>query len=678
MGEITTQQNVLREIRRLVIDCCRQNGAGHGGSAIGMAAIGTALWGHVLRYDPQQPDWFDRDRFVLSNGHVGLLQYTMLHLSGYKSIGMNDLKNYANEGLKGEETECHGHPEIETPGVEVTTGPLGQGVANAVGMAVANKNLRAKYNDDKQQSLINSRVYCTVGDACLQEGVGLEAVNIAANLKLDNLTLIYDNNGVICDGPLDWVVTEDMSAIMKAIGWHVIEVFDGVDNVDSIVHALELSKTYSGKPTFINIRTTIGYKTSRENSAKAHHGTYTDDDVAIYTNGEKDTHVVSQSTYDYFKSHVSENVKERATWDKKVEEYYSKSSKQNAKELSNFIHGKFEYDETILDEMPAKKLDGLKVNHTSISAEVFDKLVVDKRTPGIMTGGADLWGACKLKQNDDLVFGPNNSYAGNTVRYGVREHAMASISNGISAYQPGAFVPITATFLMFYLYAAPGVRMSALCNLKSIHIAAHDSINEGQNGPTHQPVEVDSLYRSMPNVRFIRPSSAEEVYAAWKLALQPDERTYIFSLSREAIAEVPNTDRTKAYNHGGYVVLDNKDAEVTLVSTGAELGIAYQAALKLTESGVPTRLVSMPCIELFREQSDSYQDEVLSTKHIISLEPYVGNSWATVATAAIGMHGFGWSSSGQGNYKRFKLDADSVVSKVQGHIANPSRRFKLL
>lgn len=673
-GTENTEQNVLREIRKLVIDCCRQNGSGHGGSAIGMAAIGTALWGNVLRFDPQKPDWFDRDRFVLSNGHVGLLQYTMLHLAGYRSIGMDDLKNYANDGLKGQETECHGHPEIETPGVEITTGPLGQGVANAVGMAVANRHLRARFNKDGEPNVINSRIYCTVGDACLQEGVGLEAVTIAGHLKLDNLTVIYDNNGVICDGPLDWVSSEDMSEKMRATGFHVIEVFDGVDNVESVVNALKLSQTYTGKPTFINIRTTIGYKTSRENSAKAHHGTYTDDDLSVYANGDTATHTISQATYDYFKPHVDRNVQEEREWEKRIEEFYSKHPKE-AKGLKNFISGKFEYDESVLDA-PSKPLDGLKVNHTGLAAEIFEKLVQQDQTSGVLAGGADLWGACKLKQQESTTFQPGN-YAGNTVRYGVREHAMASISNGISAYQPGAFVPITATFLMFYLYAAPGVRMSALCNLKSIHIAAHDSINEGQNGPTHQPVEVDSLFRSMPNVRFLRPSSSEEVYAAWRLALQPDNKTYIMSVSREAICDVPNTDRKKALK-GGYVVVDNKNAKVTLVSTGAELGIAYQAVQKLQNSGVPARLVSMPCLDLFREQDESYQDEVLSTEQVISLEPYVGNAWATIATAAIGMQSFGWSSSGLGNYKRFKLDTESVVGKVHAHLANPSKRFKLL
>lgn len=662
---------VISDVRKVVIDCCRQNGGGHGGSAIGMAAIGTALWGSILRYDPKNPSWFDRDRFVLSNGHASLLQYMMLHMSGYSSITMNDLRGYAAEGIDKPDTECHAHPEIETDGVEITTGPLGQGIANSVGMAIAGKHLAARFNKP-DMSVINSHIYCSIGDACLQEGVGLEAASIAGHLKLDNLTVIHDFNGIICDGPLDWVSSEDLCAKMEASGFHIIKVEDGNNDVDAIVAALKEAKTIKGKPTFVSIRTTIGYKTSVQNSAKAHHGNYTDDDAQLYGDSSSGTHHISQSSYDYFKPHVKKNVEEEQQWEKLLEQYCEKYPKLGA-QLLRFRDGKFAYDPSVL-EGKAEALDGLKVNPTKLSGVIADKLFAS--TPGIMAGGADLWGATKLQQQENITFGPGN-YAGTIVRYGVREHAMCAISNGISAYQPGAFMPIDNTFLMFYLYGAPAVRMGALCQLPGIHLASHDSINEGQNGPTHQPIEVDSLFRAVPNLLFIRPCTHEEVYGAYKVALDQTKTPSIISLSRESISDVPNTDRNKVAK-GGYVVIDNDRAKLTLVSTGVELGIAYLAVKQLQSKGIEARLVSMPCIELFERQPQEYQDEVLKTDLIVSIEPYRATYWARLCTASIDVHSWGCSASAAANYKRKGLDVDTVVSKLEKYVANPSRRFTVL
>ncbi|KIY03673.1 uncharacterized protein Z520_00364 [Fonsecaea multimorphosa CBS 102226] len=282
-------QHAVREIRKLVIDCCRQNGGGHGGSAISMAPLAVALWRHTMRYSPQNPEWFDRDRFVLSNGHAAILLYVMLHVTGYVGMTLEELKMYANPKTVDpqtgtwKETLCHGHPEIEVPGVEVTTGPLGQGIANAVGLAIASKQLAATYNREGYD-IITSRIFCTTGDGCLQEGVAQEAIAVAGHLKLDNLILCYDNNAVTCDGPLEWIVSEDTNAKMRALGWQVIDVFGGDSAVDDIVAALQLARAPSPdrKPTFINIRTTIGFGTSTAGTFKSHHGTYTDDDAALF------------------------------------------------------------------------------------------------------------------------------------------------------------------------------------------------------------------------------------------------------------------------------------------------------------------------------------------------------------------------------------------------------------
>jgi dihydroxyacetone synthase len=502
---------------------------------------------------------------------------------------------------------------------------------------------------------------------------------IAGHLKLDNLCLLYDNNQITCDGPLDWIVSEDTNAKMRAMGWEVMDIFDGDTSVESIVAALKLAKSYKDKPTFINIRTTIGFGMSTAGTFKAHHGLPSEDDVARYAEFSGATaHTVSKRTKAIFQSKVTAGKALEQEWNAKVE-LYKKLFPEEGKLLNNRLKGIIEYEDLLTTmQAPEKPLATREFNGT-----VFKKLF--SNIPNVFAGGADLWNSNQLGNYSNSIFDASNR-AGQVVRYGIREHAMASVANGLAAYSPGAILPVTATFFMFYLYAAPGVRMGALSNLKVIHVATHDTVGEGQNGPTHQPVELDSLYRAMPNMLYIRPSDGEEVIGAWLAALgkPADGHSVIMSLARDpAITIVPNTDRQKVLK-GGYVIVEKENALVTLISCGSELQFAVEAASQLSSDGTLTRVVSMPCIRLFEAQSEEYQDSVLSTSlHVISVEAYVSMIWARFCTASIAMDSFGYSGAGRENFARFGLDDAGIVRKVKAHVekggkSNLRRRWTLL
>lgn len=637
----TDDEHAVRDIRKLLIDICRQNGGGHGGGAIGMAPLAVALWKKTMRYNPANANWFDRDRLVLSNGHSAMLLYTMLHVTGYPNMTMEELKLYASAKMpdptskKWKATICHGYPEIEIPGVEVTTGPLGQGIANAVGLAIASKHHAALFNKPKYE-VTSSRIYCITGDGCLQEGIAQEALAIAGHLGLDNLVVCYDNNGVTCDGPLEWIVSDDTNAKVRAMGWNVIDVSNGDISIDPIVAALELAKSHKKQPTFINIKTTIGCRTSTAGTFKSHHGTYSDEDATLYEDPDVvDTHTLSTRTKSYFKSAVEQGRQMEEKWNLLLSEY-KKTYPQEEEALQSRLDGTLDGIEDFLLSMNIGD-KGVSQATRQYNGAIFSHMM--ERVPNLVAGGADLWNSNQMGDQGHRIF-DRHHYDVGVIRYGIREHAMAAISNGIAAYALGALIPVTATFFMFYLYAAPGVRMGALSNLQVIHVATHDSIGEGQNGPTHQPVELDSLYRAMPNLQYIRPATGEEVIGVWVLALQARKQPSIISLARDPSTVITTGTNRGRMLKGGYTILDVENPVVTVVSCGSELQFAFAAAQKLTaEAGIPTRVVSMPCISVFEKQSVSYQDEVISSSpHIISVEAYV----SSMCLYCVYCYGFVW------------------------------------
>ncbi|RDL29636.1 Uncharacterized protein BP5553_10706 [Venustampulla echinocandica] len=662
----TDDDHAVLAVRNLVLDMCMQNGGGHGGSALGMAAIGVALWKYIMRYNPANPDWFDRDRFVLSNGHASAFLYAMNHLVGYEAWTMEQLKGYADPKENGFETICHGHPEIDVSAIEITTGPLGQGIANAVGLAIASKNLAANFNRPEFE-IVQSKVYCMTGDGCLMEGVALEAISLAGHLKLDNLILIYDDNQVTCDGPLEWTNTEDADAKMRASGWEVLNVTNGSYDVPAIVEALRLAKKQE-RPTFIHVQTVIGVGTSVAGTAKAHHGAIDPESIACSKRlaglSPDSTHQVSPIALEYFRERKTHGEKLERDWQTLLSNMKHTHPKTAAAFISR-TEGDFGDWKNALQDLDISQFDGLATRE--VNGIILRSLA--EACPALCGGGADLINANKISYTEEEVFHPSNQYRGKFIRNGVREHAMASIANGLAAYNPGTFLPFTATFFMFYLYAAPGVRMGALSNLQVIHIASHDSFAEGQNGPTHQPVELDSLFRAMPNLIYIRPCDGEELIGAWQYAIENRHSPSMLSIARDHVGPVPQTNRLKV-SLGAYVIHEDRAAQITLVSCGTNLHYTVAAAESLRAKNVHCRLVSAPSLCLFEFQSQEYKESVfpLDDRPIVSVEEYVATTWARYVTASVGMTGFGYSASKESNYRRFSLDAQGIEERVMGYL----------
>ncbi|RDK46560.1 hypothetical protein M752DRAFT_310084 [Aspergillus phoenicis ATCC 13157] len=648
-------EHAVFTLRNLIFDICNQNGGGHGGSAIGMAAIGVALWKYTMRYNPSNPDWFDRDRFVLSNGHCAMFLYALNYLTGYDAWTMDELKGYGSAKENGFTTLAHGHPEIECPGVEVTTGPLGQGIANSVGLAIASKNLAARFNRPGYE-VVNSRIYCMIGDGCLMEGVALEAIALAGHLQLDNLVLIYNNNSVTCDGPLSWINSEDINKKMRPAGWHVLDVLDGSHDVEAIVSSLKYAQSLKGKPTFINIRTIIGVGTSAAGTAKAHHGSFDTESVAksklAIGQEPSETHNPTPRGLRFFRERKQHGEVLEKSWQGLLMEY-TLEYPELASEFAFRLRGAKPDLRSILQDMDSRQFNTMPTRESN--GLILQRLW--EVCPSLCGGGADLVNSNKFIYSETDVFHPSVSYRGRYIRYGIREHAMAAITNGLAAYNPGTFLPVTATFLMFYIYAAPGVRMGALSHLPAIHNSF--GVAEGQNGPTHQPVELDSLYRAMPNLTYIRPCDDEEVIGAWMWAVESATSPTMISIARDPVDSILKTSRFNVCK-GAYILEEYPDAQLTVVSCGTSLHHAIEAAKELyKQSLIRCRIVSAPSFDLFDQQPDEYRD----------VEEYVATTWARYVTASVGMNSFGYSASNASNYERFGLNSRGIASRVKKYLS---------
>ncbi|KAF2186575.1 dihydroxyacetone synthase [Zopfia rhizophila CBS 207.26] len=666
--------HVLKTFRLLIADLCQQFNGGHPGGAIGMAAIGVALWKYVMRYAPYRPDYFNRDRFVLSNGHTCLFQYTFLHLTGYKAMTLDQLKSYHSDRV---DALCPGHPEIEHEGIEVTTGPLGQGVANAIGLAMATKNLQAMYNKP-DFDVVSNHTWCMVGDACLQEGVALEAISFAGHLKLNNLTIIYDNNQITCDGSVDLTNTEDVNAKMRACGWDVIDIEDGCFDVEGIVQALNRARQSSEKPTFINVRTIIGLGSAVAGDAVAHGQAFGPADVVnmkkLYSFNPGESFVISSDVRRFFEDIPARGQELVNAWEKKVDDYEAKYPGLGA-EFRRRVRG--ELHETWKDLIPTTFPAKPTATRAS-SGIVFNPIA--KEINSFVVGTADLspsvnmiWKGKVDFQHPDLktTCGITGNYGGRYIHYGVREHAMCAISNGLAAFAPNTFVPVTSSFFMFYLYAAPAVRMGALQHLQIIHAATHDSIGMGEDGPTHQPIELAALYRAMPNLLYIRPGDSEETAGAWIAAIEAKKTSSIISTSRQALPQLAQT-RRDGVAKGAYVLEEAEDADVTLIGVGAELSFALEVAKELKEKNdVRARVISFPCQRLFESQSLEYKRDTLR-KHkgipAVVIEPYAPNGWERYANAAICVKRFGHSLPGKAAYKYFGFEISVMTAKIGGYL----------
>ncbi|CCD51831.1 similar to transketolase [Botrytis cinerea T4] len=665
--------HVLKTFRCLIADLCEQFKGGHPGSAMGMAAIGVALWKYVMKYTPENPKFFNRDRFVLSNGHTCLFQYTFLHLVGYKNMTFEQLKSYHSART---DSICPGHPEIEHDGIEVTTGPLGQGIANAVGLAMATKHLAATYNKTNYP-IVDNMTWCMIGDACLQEGVALEAISLAGHWRLNNLAVIYDNNQVTCDGSVDLCNNEDVNAKMIACGWNVIDVHDGNYDIEAIVRALMAARNNKDKPTFINIRTVIGIGSQSAGHAKAHGAAFGAEDVAnikrTFGMDETKHFQVSDEVYAFFRDSKPRGRQIETDWNQLLKSYatahpvlYEEFMLRVAGKLTDdwakFIPAKADFPTS---PTPSRKSSGLVCNPLAENIKSF------------MVGTADLSPSVNMMWKGKVDFqhpglktscGINGDYSGRYIHWGIREHAMASISNGLAAFNKGTIVPVTSSFFMFYIYAAPGIRMGALQGLQQIHIATHDSIGTGEDGPTHQPIALASLYRAMPNILYIRPADSEETAGAYIAALAATSTPTIISLSRQDLEQYPQYSSREGVQKGAYVFIEKEEADVTLIGVGAEMVFAVKTASLLeSEFGLRVRVVSFPCQRLFDEQSLSYKRQVLryrSQAPRVVIEAYAVNGWERYADSGYSMSSFGHSLPGADAYKYFGFDEKVIAPKV--------------
>ncbi|KAK0193656.1 Transketolase, thiamine diphosphate binding domain-containing protein [Armillaria mellea] len=683
-----TEKLVVNTVRTLAADLTQQFKGGHPGTAMGAALIGVALWRHAMRFNPKNPDWFNRDRFVLSAGHACLWQYIHLHLSGYDAWTLDALKKYHNPDFG----IAAGHPEIEFPGIELTTGLLGQGIANAVGLAIASKHLAATYNKP-DFPLVDNRIYCFMGDGCFQEGVGQEALSLAAHLKLDNLTVIYDDNSVTVDGSIDLCFTDDTSMKMKANGFHVIKVMDGDNDLHGIISGLETAKTTRDKPTFIHIRTTIGYGSRKANTGSAHGAALGDTEVT-YVKEQfgfdiNKKFVVPQEVYDYFAPLTADGAQYESSWNELFHTGYAKEYPKEYAELCSRVHAKEAptFDASLLppkSELPKAPQATRKSSHIIVSAFA-------PRYRTLILGSADLMESTFVhwqKKYDEegleamVEFQhPSTSlgtYAGRQIRYGIREFAMIGVANGLNAYQNGMLIPICSSYFQFWLYAASAVRMSALQGLRFIGIGTHDSIGVGEDGPTHQSIALGTFFRALPNCNLLRPADVEEVLGCWLLALSPSSShtPTIMCLTRQAVPHLDGTDRSKVAK-GAYVVWESHEGtvpEITLIGTGSEVALCLKAGELLTSRRV--RVVSMPSQEHFIRQTKTYREGLLGVGKalVIAVEAWGSYGWARWAHASVSMHTFGLSAPQETLYEIFGFGPQTVADKIGDLVSRRTRQ----
>ncbi|KAJ6546477.1 transketolase [Mycena vulgaris] len=643
----------IATIRTLAADVVAKSNSGHPGAPMGMAPVTHILFSRFVNANPKNSKWFNRDRFVLSNGHACVLQYTMLHLLGYK-LSMDDLKAFRQL-----DSRTPGHPEAGH--TDVTTGPLGQGFANGVGLAIAQAHLGAVYNKDGFD-LVNNYTYVFCGDGCLMEGISSEAASLAGHLQLGNLVVVYDDNHISIDGDTAVAFTEDVGARFLSYGWQVLHVDNGDSDLAAISDALAAARLEKSKPTIIRLRTTIGFG-SKEQGTHGVHGAplKADDIVALKTKfgfSPDEKFHVPKETYDAYAEVAKRGAASEASWNALLAAYGKKYPAEHA-ELTRRISGK-------LPEGWERSLPVYKTTDAAQASRKLSEIVLTALSPVIpdlMGGSADLTSSNLTKVKGSTDFQPPStklgSYAGTYIRYGVREHAMGAIANGLSAY--GGIVPFVATFLNFVSYAAGAVRLSALSKAQVIWVATHDSIGLGEDGPTHQPVETNVHFRAIPNLAFWRPADGNETSAAYSVALKSTQTPSILSLSRQNLPNLEGSTIEHA-SRGGYVVHEEANEDLTIVSCGSEVGIAVEAAKKLKEQGIKTRVVSLPCWLVFDQQDLEYRLSVLrSGAPILSLEALSTVGWERYSHEQYGLPSWGASGPYLKVYEKFGITGSNIA-----------------
>ncbi|PSS20372.1 hypothetical protein M430DRAFT_232989 [Amorphotheca resinae ATCC 22711] len=660
MGYTDVDKLAINTIRLLAVDATFKSNSGHPGAPMGMAPVAHVLFNKIMNYNPKNSKWINRDRFVLSNGHGCMLQYALLHLCGYK-LSMDDLKAFRTL-----DSVTPGHPEAhDTDGIEVTTGPLGQGFSNAVGLAIAQHHASAEFNRPGFE-LFNHYTYTFLGDGCMMEGVASEAASLAGHLQLGNLIAIYDDNHISIDGDTNCAFTEDVVKRFEAYGWHTEIVEDGDHDLEAMEAAIKKCQAVKDKPSLIKLRTTIGFGSKMQGTGGVHGSPLKADDIKQvkikFGFDPEKTFVVPQEVYDLYHKRGAEGAAKEQEWEQLLAKY-SQTYKAEAADLKRRLTG--DLPEGWEKNLPTYSPSDAAVATRKLSETVLTK--IHQAIPELVGGSADLTSSNLTRWKDAVDFQPPSlgigDWSGRYIRYGVREHAMGAIMNGLAAY--GTVIPYGGTFLNFVSYAAGAVRLSALSHVRVIWVATHDSIGLGEDGPTHQPIETLAHFRALPNCMVWRPADGNETSAAYYVALTAKHTPSIIALSRQNLPHLENSTIGKAIK-GGYVVSEAEKADITLVSTGSEVGICVDAAKYLKEKhNLTARVVSIPCFEVFDTQSKEYRLSVLPDGiPSLSVEVMSTMGWERYTHEQFGLNRFGASGAYKDVYKKFEFTPEGITKRA--------------
>lgn len=667
------RKELSNAIRALSMDAIQKANSGHPGAPMGMADIAEVLWRDYLNHNPVSPLWANRDRFVLSNGHGSMLIYSLLHLTGY-NLSLEDLKDFRQLHSK-----TPGHPEFGyTPGIETTTGPLGQGIANAVGFAIAERTLAAQFNRTGH-NIIDHRTYVFMGDGCMMEGISHEVCSLAGTLKLGKLIAFYDNNGISIDGNIDGWFTDNTAKRFEAYNWHVMSNIDG-HNPDSIKVAIEEATRFTDKPSLLICKTIIGFGSPNKAGTHDVHGAALGVDEVAATrknlSWQAPAFKIPEDIYAKWDAREAGKAKE-AEWNSRFDAYTkafprlaSEFNRRMSGELPDFWHIEAK---TFVESLQANPANIATRKASQNALETYGKIL-----PEFLGGSADL-----ATSNLTMWSGSkplNTDFAGNYIHYGVREFGMTAITNGIALH--GGFLPYSATFLMFVEYARNAVRMAALMQLRNLFIYTHDSIGLGEDGPTHQPIEQLASLRLTPNMSTWRPCDQVEAAIAWQYGIERKNGPTALVLSRQNLYQQPRTpDQLMNVYRGGYILKDCVGtAEVILISTGSEVGITVAAADKLTKEGYKVRVVSMPSTDVFDKQDITYRDSVLPPTVIarVVVEAGIADYWykyVGLHGTILGMTTFGESGSAEELFKEFGFTVENVMLNVRTLLKKSTSNF---